>query len=235
MTTPVGRNSLARLLSASAAPDPAALIGGHSSTDNADAPPSLLFQLLLESMGEELSAGETRQQATDTPPGTAAESALWQLLAGQTASSSVLPSNVAAEPTAAAAKTPSVSAYDTIINQMASKYSVPASLIQSVISAESGGDSRAVSRAGAQGLMQLMPATARALGVTDVFDPTQNIEGGTKYLRELLDTFNGNTRLAVAAYNAGAGSVKEYGGVPPYAETQNYVVKVLDGAGIASV
>lgn len=129
--------------------------------------------------------------------------------------------------TVASEKTAATGSYSDIINQMAQKYDVDPKLIQSVIKQESGGNANATSAAGAQGLMQLMPGTARALGVTDPYDPEQNIEGGTKYLKELLDRFNGDKRLAVAAYNAGPGSVEKYNGIPPYSETQSYVNNVL--------
>lgn len=117
--------------------------------------------------------------------------------------------------------------YTDIIQEMSVKYNVSSKLIHSVIQAESSFDPNAVSPVGAQGLMQLMPETAQHLGVKDSFDPKQNIEGGAKYLREMLDRFDGNITHAVAAYNAGPGSVEKYGGVPPYEETQNYVKKVL--------
>ncbi|WP_332237527.1 lytic transglycosylase domain-containing protein [Sporolactobacillus sp. KGMB 08714] len=119
--------------------------------------------------------------------------------------------------------------YSGIIDAMSKKYSVDARLISSVIAAESGGNPNATSAAGAQGLMQLMPGTARSLGVSNAYDPVQNVEGGTKYLRKLLNQFGGNTSLAVAAYNAGAGNVSKYGGIPPFAETQAYVKRVLNG------
>lgn len=115
--------------------------------------------------------------------------------------------------------------FESLIADAATRHSVEPGLVRAVIRAESGFNPRAVSRAGAQGLMQLMPETARGLGVRDAFDPAQNIEGGTRYLRHLLDQF-GDTHLAIAAYNAGPGSVKRYGGVPPFPETQAYVRRV---------
>lgn len=114
---------------------------------------------------------------------------------------------------------------DTVISA-AEKYGVDSALIRAVIHAESAFKERAVSRAGAQGLMQLMPATAKDLGVTDSFNPVQNINGGAKYLAALLANFSGDIRLATAAYNAGPGAVSRYNGIPPYAETQAYVERV---------
>lgn len=119
------------------------------------------------------------------------------------------------------------SKYDSIIQTMADKYNVPFDLIKRVINAESAFNSNATSSVGAMGLMQLMPATAKWLGVSNAYSPTQNIEGGTKYLSQLLKKYDGNNKLAVAAYNAGPGNVDKYGGVPPFKETQNYVKKIL--------
>ena len=117
--------------------------------------------------------------------------------------------------------------YDHIISTCATKYGVNPALIKAVIHAESGYNPKAVSRKGASGLMQLMPGTARSLKVSNCFDPKDNVEGGVKYLRFLLDTFRGDVSLAVAAYNAGLGKVAKYGGIPPYNETRTYVNRVL--------
>lgn len=113
------------------------------------------------------------------------------------------------------------------IHVAAAKYAVDPKLVSAVAEVESGGNQSAVSSAGAVGVMQLMPETAAGLGVNP-YDMKSNVEGGTKYLREMLDTFDGDVKKAVAAYNAGPNAVKAYGGIPPYAETQNYVNNVLD-------
>jgi soluble lytic murein transglycosylase-like protein len=114
-----------------------------------------------------------------------------------------------------------------LVQQNADIWQVDPALIKSVIANESSFNANAQSPVGAQGLMQLMPETAASLGVKNPFDPAQNVAGGTRYLRSLLDRFKGDTRLAVAAYNAGPGAVEKYGDVPPYAETQSYVKNVL--------
>jgi len=113
------------------------------------------------------------------------------------------------------------------ITEAADRYGIPERLVTAVIRAESGFNPHAVSRKGAQGLMQLMPSTASVLGVRNSFDPRENIDGGVRHLRGLLDRFPGNLPHAIAAYNAGEKAVAAYGGIPPYPETQDYVVKVL--------
>lgn len=119
------------------------------------------------------------------------------------------------------------SKFDSIIDRVSSRYKVDTALVKAVISTESCFNPKAVSPKGAQGLMQLMPNTAKRFGVLNSFDPVQNITGGIKYLRFLLIRYKGDIKLAVAAYNAGEGAVDKYQGVPPYRETQAYVKKVL--------
>ena len=114
-----------------------------------------------------------------------------------------------------------------LIQRLAQQYSVDPRLVQAIITVESNFDPHAVSRVGAQGLMQLMPDTAARYRVEDPFDPHANIEGGIRYLRDLLRLFPGDLRHVLAAYNAGEGAVQQYGGIPPYPETQRYVERVL--------
>ncbi len=117
--------------------------------------------------------------------------------------------------------------YHSIVHEKAANYNLDPSLIKAVIKTESNWNSRAISRKGAMGLMQLMPATAGDMNVSNPFDPEENIEGGTKYLKYLLERFNGDLTLALAAYNAGPKTVEKFGYVPPISETKQYVNKVM--------
>lgn len=120
---------------------------------------------------------------------------------------------------------------DNAFEESARFYNVPVNLLKAIGKAESNFDPYAQSAAGAQGVMQLMPETARSLGVTDVFDARSNIMGGAKYISDLLKQYNGDIDLALAAYNAGSGNVEKYGGVPPFPETVNYIRKVKEYMG----
>ncbi len=122
------------------------------------------------------------------------------------------------------------SAYDALIEQAAARNGVNPAVLHGLIQQESGFNADAVSSAGASGLTQLMPGTAATLGVANTLDPAESIEGGARYLGELTSQFAGNTEDALAAYNAGPGAVEQYGGIPPYAETQSYVANVLSNA-----
>jgi soluble lytic murein transglycosylase-like protein len=117
--------------------------------------------------------------------------------------------------------------FDELLTQAAAREGIDASLLKAVANAESSLDPTAVSSAGAKGVMQLMDGTARDLGVTNVYDPAQNIAAGAKYLKQMLNRYGGNVSTALAAYNAGPGNVDAHGGVPPFAETQAYVQKIL--------
>lgn len=114
-----------------------------------------------------------------------------------------------------------------MVSQISKKHGVDEKLVQALIKQESGFNPKATSHCGAKGLMQLMPSTAKTLGVTDAYNPVQNVDGGVRHLKWLLSKYNGNVILALAAYNAGSGAVDKYDGVPPYPETQNYVKSIL--------
>ncbi len=119
------------------------------------------------------------------------------------------------------------SSLERIFQKASRTYGVSEELLKAMAKAESNFDPKATSRSGAMGIMQLMPSTAKGLGVTDAYDPEQNIMGGAKYIASLLDKFDGNTAYALAAYNAGSSNVEKYGGIPPFEETQRYVAKIL--------
>jgi len=130
--------------------------------------------------------------------------------------------------TSATFRLPPESAFEGLIHEAAKRFRLAPALIRAVIQAESGFDPGAVSRAGAQGLMQLMPKLSAQMGVTNAFDPRENIMAGAEYLSALIGDQNGNVALALASYNAGPGAVERYGGIPPFKETQQYVRKILD-------
>jgi soluble lytic murein transglycosylase-like protein len=159
-------------------------------------------------------------QGTAATPSTSFAS---QLASAQSSAGATVPA--AATPTTLGGGSPTQ--YDAQITAAATKYGIDPALLKGLIRQESNFDAAARSGAGAQGLTQLMPGTASSLGVTDATDPAQAIDGGAKYLKQQLDRFGGDPTKALAAYNAGPGAVSKYGGVPPYAETQNYVQKVL--------
>jgi soluble lytic murein transglycosylase-like protein len=177
----------------------------------------------------DISAVQTRiAEITGAPPPGSAPvfaSALNSAIAGAPQPPS--PSDAGTGPAALAPAPVPPDQIDNLVNQNSATWQVDPSLVKAIIANESGFDANATSKVGAQGLMQLMPATAQAVGVRNSYDPGQNVAGGTRYLRGLLDRFNGDVRLAVAAYNAGPNAVEKYGDVPPYAQTQNYVQNVL--------
>jgi soluble lytic murein transglycosylase-like protein len=150
--------------------------------------------------------------------------------AGSTAFAAALQAATAGTPAtggAASAEGSGATRYDAMIEQSALRNGVDPAILHGLIQQESGFDPNSRSSAGASGLTQLMPGTASSLGVSNPLDPAQSIEGGARYLSQMLGQFQGNTSEALAAYNAGPGAVRQYGGIPPYPETQSYVSKVL--------
>jgi soluble lytic murein transglycosylase-like protein len=154
-------------------------------------------------------------------------SALQAATSADLAPTSADASTADSSPTDTAGVSAQAGQYDALIEQAAERNGVEPALLQGLIQQESGFDPNAQSSAGASGLTQLMPGTAASLGVANPLDPAESIEGGARYLGQLMRQFSGNPTDALAAYNAGPGAVQQYGGVPPYAETQSYVSKVL--------
>jgi soluble lytic murein transglycosylase-like protein len=181
---------------------------------------------MLQSLMKQM---EQTQASSSTPQASADASFSAALAKASTASTTTAAVSTASQPAAVKKTTSSAQAgnYDEMIQNAATKYGVNPALIKAVVKAESNFNPRALSRAGAAGLMQLMPSTARGLGVTDSMDPQQNIDGGTRFLSGLLKRYNGSVELALAAYNAGPGAVDKYHGIPPYQETQTYVKRIM--------
>jgi soluble lytic murein transglycosylase-like protein len=172
----------------------------------------------------ELQTMVAQMNAPATPAAAPAATAPASSFAGALAAAQTSPSAAPVSGTGAS------SAFDAQINAAAAGNGIDPALLKGLVSQESGFNPTARSGAGAVGLTQLMPGTAASLGVTNPLDPAQSLQGGAKYLREQLDRFGGDEKLALAAYNAGPGAVQKYGGVPPYAETQNYVTSVMGKA-----
>lgn len=187
-----------------------------------------LSEILYASLEKHLEARDTGAKTEETP----AETGLGgndRLRSPETDGTDPGPSASHRLPRFRVSADPVLRDYGPAIVRAARAHKVDPRLVYSVIMTESGGRADAVSTRGAKGLMQLVDSTAAEMGVRDSLDPHQNIEGGTKYLRQLLDRFGGNLRLALAAYNAGPGTVSKYNGVPPFRETEQYVEKVLAG------
>ncbi len=174
---------------------------------------------------------QTRQAATGAVPAPPTTAGAAPASSGSPAFAQALQSATAASATPAAAQGSSGSSqstpYDALIAQAAQRYGLDPAVLHGLIQQESGFDPNSQSSVGASGLTQLMPGTASSMGVANPLNPAESIEGGARYLSQMMSKFGGNTTDALAAYNAGPGAVQQYGGVPPYAETQSYVSKVL--------
>jgi soluble lytic murein transglycosylase-like protein len=169
---------------------------------------------------DELNAMVAQMTAPAAPVATTSTSSFAGALAAAQGSPSAAPVNGAGGDTS----------FDAEINAAASSNGIDPALLKGLVAQESGFNPSARSGAGAVGLTQLMPGTAASLGVSNPLDPVQSLQGGAKYLRQQLDRFGGDEKLALAAYNAGPGAVQKFGGVPPYRETQNYVTSVMGKA-----
>ena len=188
------------------------------------------LQALIETAGKVAAGGLAGTNTVATPVGSSTDFAS-ALQAATTADTASAPGVVGAgyQPAVSGAATSGESGgeYEALIDQAAARNGLDPAVLHGLVQQESGFDPSATSSAGASGLTQLMPGTASSMGVSNALDPAESIEGGARYLGQLMTQFGGNTEDALAAYNAGPGAVQQYGGVPPYAETQSYVSKVL--------
>jgi soluble lytic murein transglycosylase-like protein len=221
------------LLAASAsATDIATLRNGFTIRHETRAPLGVTTRLFLTSDGSsfvDVPTAEIIQIEHDLspPPAPKEEPAASAPAAGPYAAGPTVPAPVNASPQPAVPSATSPADVSRVINEASGRYQLDPDLVNSVIRAESGFKVHAISPKGAQGLMQLMPQTANKLGVPNAFDPAANVDGGTRYLRELLEKYNYDLIKALAAYNAGPQRVEQYGGVPPYRETRHYVASIV--------